>query len=265
MTNLNKPVSSNECNFMMMIANEKDYYRFDKTSKLPHSLYNPHFHQQQKQHQQQQQHRQNHIQQIKRKRTSQLKINGQHRCCSCSSLTSDNMYTSNRRKASCQAVEPKRRVKRLELVVCKTSRPEQAKRKRRTIVTTTTVSRRHCRILVDSNDPHNKKTKRRRMSSPACDEVLSSSVSSLSSSSMPSRYNMVRSMRAVTTTSSSSSMKRQVAQADLSLLSVLSTNNKFLFNSTCSSCLALNCDNCCKQFMLNESMKTKCMFYSINI
>lgn len=52
-------------------------------------------------------------------------------------------------------------------------------------------------------------------------------------------------------------MKRQMAIADLSTMpggSVLSTHNKYLFNSTCSSCLSLNCDCCCKQFRMDETV-----------
>jgi hypothetical protein len=115
----------------------------------------------------------------------------------------------------------------------------------------------HRRIVFDSSSSTKaelimvKSNKRRRIISDDDDDVnITPNHNSLSSSS----------------SSSTSSMKRQFAQADLSRctaeqinnnddqISVFSTQNKYLFNSTCSSCLALNCDYCCRQFQLNETI-----------
>ena len=251
-TSQNKPVSSNECKnklriSMMMIPSIDNNNNNNNANRInPHHRLDKPF----SKHQQQQA--------TASSKKRKIAVNNNECCSYSSSLV---LCEKNKRKIRLPHNNKHQQNHRFvpELIETK-SAIKHRKQHRESFQTllTTRNHHHHRRIVFDSSSSTKaelimvKSNKRRRIISDDDDDVnITPNHNSLSSSS---------------SSSSTSSMKRQFAQADLSRctaeqinnnddqISVFSTQNKYLFNSTCSSCLALNCDYCCRQFQLNETI-----------
>lgn len=256
-TSQNKPVSSNECKnklriSMMMIPSIDNNNNANRIN--PHHRLDKPF----SKHQQQQQ------QATASSKKRKIAVNNNECCSYSSSLV---LCEKNKRKIRLphNNINKHQQNHRFvpELIETKSAikHRKQHRESFQTLLTTRNHQHNHHhhrRIVFDSSSSTKaelimvKSNKRRRIISDDDDDVnITPNHNSLSSSS---------------SSSSTSSMKRQFAQADLSRctaeqinnnddqISVFSTQNKYLFNSTCSSCLALNCDYCCRQFQLNETI-----------
>lgn len=210
----------------------------------------------------------------KRKRSS---TSTTHKCCS--SLSSLSSLSSS---SSIGGEKKQRRHRHARLELIKSSLMVMTRHHKRHLhpsrhqhhhrfITSTSLSRRHRRCLMPLptllsplhqivfNASHTKtssfvidhtSTKKRRREESSSSSSRSSHSSSLSSSTLSS---MKRQLAHVDLSILSTSVQQKQQQQQQQQLSLFSTQNKYLFNSTCSSCLALNCDHCCKQFQLKEA------------